>query len=117
MKKEIRFYQTNSGKRPFIDWLEAQKDKVVRAQVNARLARLAVGNYGDTKSIGKGIQEARIHYGAGYRVYFAELDNEIILLLLGGSKNTQEKDIKKAKEYWQKFMEGIELCEKNTLKV
>jgi putative addiction module killer protein len=103
MKKELRVYQTNDGKRPFINWLESFKDRVTHAQITNRINRLALGSYGDCKSVGDGVSELRIHYGAGYRVYFAEQERTIVLLLLGGNKKTQDKDIEKAKHYWAEF--------------
>src|SRR5436190_6781604 len=105
MAKEFRIYRTKDGKEPFIEWLESLKDKTGRANITNRLNRVAHGNYGDCESVGNGIHELRIHYGPGYRVYFSEQHETIILLLLGGSKRTQAKDIKKAKQFWAEFRE------------
>lgn len=105
MKKELRIYRTKTGKEPFVDWIEALKDSIGRAQVTNRLNRVSIGNRGDCKSVGDGVHELRIHYGPGYRVYFAEQQDTIVLLLLGGSKRTQTKDIEKAKQYWADFRE------------
>lgn len=105
MKKELRTYRTKQGKEPFIDWLSSLKDKVGRAFITNRLNRVALGNYGDCKSVGNGVYELRIHYGPGYRVYFSEQRETIILLLVGGSKRTQTKDIEKAKQCWTEFRE------------
>lgn len=99
MKKEIRIYRTKKGLEPFIESLESLKDTTGRATIANRLNRISLGNYGDCRSVGNGVHELRIHYGPGYRVYFAEQENTIVLLLLGGSKRTQNKDIKKAKDY------------------
>lgn len=82
MKKEIRFYRTQEGKEPFTDWFATLKDKKLRAQIKNRLERVAVGNYGDYKLISDGVYELRIHYGAGYRMYFAEEDKMIVLFLV-----------------------------------
>lgn len=103
MQKEIRVYRTLEGKEPFIEWLEALRDAIGRAHITTRLDRVAHGNYGDCKLIGEAVYELRIHNGPGYRVYFAEYENTIVLLLLGGNKSTQERDIKKAKRYWAEF--------------
>ncbi len=100
---EIRYYLAGSGKRPFIDWLESLKDIRARAIIKARLDRIQIGNFGDYKPVGEGVYELRIDYGPGYRVYFGKEGNKVILLLLGGSKKTQERDIAKAKEYWLEY--------------
>lgn len=107
MEKEIRFYRTKNGKEPFVEWFETLKDVRLRAQIKNRLERLAVGNYGDYKSIGDGIHELRIHYGAGYRLYFAEVDKIIVLFLTGGIKKNQVKDVIKVRAYWADFQEYI----------
>jgi len=105
MKKELRTYCTKQGKEPFIDWLKSLKDRVGRANITNRLNRVALGNYGDCEPVGDGVYELKIHYGPGYRVYFSEQKETIILLLLGGSKRTQANDIKKAKQFWAEFRE------------
>ena len=105
MKKELRTYRTKEGKEPFIEWLESLKDISGRAHITNCLNRIVLGNYGDYKSVGEGVLELRIHYGPGYRVYFSEQENTILLLLLGGSKCTQNRDIKKAKGYLAEFRE------------
>ncbi len=74
-------------------------------RINRRLERLAAGNYGDCKPIGEGVFEMRLQFGAGYRVYFGEINNHIVLLLCGGDKSSQAKDIKLAQQYWQEFKE------------
>ncbi len=105
MKKELRSYRTNDGKEPFIDWLKSLKDRTGRANITNRLNRVVHGNYGDCEPVGDGVYELRIHYGPGYRVYFSEQKDTIILLLLGGSKRTQLRDIKKAKQFWAECRE------------
>lgn len=105
MQKELRFFRTNNGKEPFSEWLSSLKDTVTRAHITNRLNRCMLGHYGDCKSIGDGLYELRIHYGAGCRVYFAEYGQTVLLLLLGGNKRSQERDILKAKQYWQEFKE------------
>ena len=105
MKKEIRTYRTSDGKDPFTDWMEALKDITGRAQINNRLNRAAFGNYGDCEPVGDGVLELKIHYGPGYRIYFTEQGDTLLLLLLAGSKRTQIRDIKKAKKYWIDFRE------------
>ena len=74
----------------------------------ARLDRLEVGNYGDYKSLEKGVYELRLQFGAGYRVYFGESGNAIVVLLLGGDKGSQASDIKKAIVYWTEYKEATD---------
>ena len=81
----------------FRKWRAKLKDERVRAAIALRLARLAYGHAGDVEPVGQGISELRIHYGAGYRVYFQRRGPVIIVLLCGGDKSTQAKDIKTAK--------------------
>ena len=77
-------------------WLDDLRDIRVRARVLVRVERLAAGNPGDVKSVGEGVSEMRIDYGPGYRVYFTRRGNEIVILLAGGDKSTQDADIKSA---------------------
>jgi putative addiction module killer protein len=72
-------------------------------RIEARLARLRAGNFGDSETVGEGVMELRIDWGPGYRVYFARLGQVVILLLCGGDKRTQHKDIKRAKEYFDDY--------------
>ena len=80
----------------FVQWLEDLRDIQARARVQARIERLATGNPGDVESVGEGVSELRINYGPGYRVYFKKRGRELIILLAGGDKSTQAKDIKAA---------------------
>lgn len=82
----------------FSKWLESLRDRNARSRVQARIIRLGLGNPGDVKSVGHGVSELRIDYGPGYRVYFIEKGSELVILLAGGNKSTQSKDIKKAIE-------------------
>lgn len=104
--RELRIYETPAGACPFEEWLYALRDSKGRARIQVRLDRLEQGNLGDTKSVGSGIHELRIDMGPGYRVYFAEDGPVIVLLLIGGDKSTQTKDIKTAKVYWREYKEG-----------
>lgn len=78
-------------------WLAGLKDKIGKANIVARIRRLGLGNAGDTAAVGEGVSELRIHVGPGYRVYFKQTDKTIVLLLCGGNKTSQTKDIKRAK--------------------
>jgi|SRR5688572_29225499 putative addiction module killer protein len=105
MKKELRIYRTKEGKEPFVEWIESLGDHIGRGHITNRLNRLVTGNYGDCKSVGDGVRELRIHYGPGYRVYFSEQQETIVLLLVSGTKRMQASDVKKAKKYWTEFRE------------
>jgi putative addiction module killer protein len=80
----------------YSDWFKGLRDRQARARINIRIRRLAMGNPGDVKPVGGGVSELRIDYGPGYRVYFLRRGSELILLLIGGDKRTQERDIKTA---------------------
>jgi putative addiction module killer protein len=101
--KELRIYETADGRRPFDEWLNRLKDKATIARIAARLNRVALGNLGDAKSVGAGVSELRLAFGKGYRVYFAQEGDKIVLLLCGGDKGSQDKDIREAKTYLQDF--------------
>ena len=87
--------------RTFIKWLKKLKDKTGKFLIAERISRLQNDNPGDSVPIGEGLSEMRIHYGPGYRVYFKDTVKEIIILLCGGDKSTQQADIIKAKELAQ----------------
>ena len=82
----------------FAEWLARLRDLRARARIAARIERLGFGLTGDAKSVGSGVSELRIDYGPGYRVYFARRGNELVILLCGGDKGAQDRDIAKAKE-------------------
>lgn len=103
--KEIEKYKKIDGTEPFSEWLE-QLPEDVQVRVYAYVRRVA--NDGAKKNIevikgGNGVKEIRIHHGPGYRVYFGEVKNKVVLLLIGGTKRTQKKDIEKAKVYWRDY--------------
>lgn len=99
-KKILRNYTTLSGKVPFIEWLHCLKDATTRLRIRRRLDRLELGNFGDCKPVGEGILELRLAFGPGYRIYLAEEDDILIILLCAGDKSSQKKDIQTAKKYW-----------------
>jgi putative addiction module killer protein len=82
----------------FLEWFESLKDIRVRAKIQARIDRAVLGNLGDCQPVGEGVSEMRIHFGAGYRVYFTQHGDSLIFLIAGGDKSTQRKDISKAIE-------------------
>ena len=82
----------------FDDWLSKLRDKKAKAKIALRLGRAEQGNFGDCEPVGEGVSEMRIHYGPGYRLYFTRRGEVVYLLLLGGDKSTQQKDIRQAIE-------------------
>jgi putative addiction module killer protein len=98
--RALKIYETDSGKRPFNEWLDDLKDPMTRARVRARLDRVATGNFGDAKSVGDGVFELRFTVGAGIRVYYGLDGDTLVVLLLGGDKSSQDKDIVRAKQFW-----------------
>lgn len=94
---------TREGRAPFSEWLTGLKDREGRARVRVRIDRVRLGNLGDAKSVGGGVKELRVDCGPGYRVYFAEAAGVLVLLLCGGDKSTQARDIDKARTYWADY--------------
>jgi putative addiction module killer protein len=103
MPKELRIYETVDGKRPFDEWLDDMRDRATLARIASRLNRVALGNLGDAKSVGSGVSELRLAFGSGYRIYFAQDGDRIILLLCGGDKGSQDRDIRTAKTYLEHY--------------
>lgn len=86
-------------------WFDSLKDRNARVRIDVRIRRLSLGNPGDVKPVGEGISEIRIDYGPGYRVYYVQKKNQIIILLAGGDKSTQARDIQRAQELARKVEE------------
>ena len=101
MTNTINEYTDANGKSPYAQWLRSLRDPRARAKVIMQVDRMELGLFGDSKPIGEGLSELRIHYGPGYRVYYGKEGQQIYLLLCGGDKSTQSKDIEQAKVYWQ----------------
>ena len=101
--RDIRHYITEEGMVPFQEWFNSLKDVNAQNRTNIRLNRLRLGLFGDTNRIGEGVHELKVDYGPGYRVYFANEGNTIVILLCGGDKKTQKQDIQKAKVYWADY--------------
>ena len=95
--KIIKIAQLSNGKCPFLKWLNSL-DKVTQGRVKSRLTRLYENNFGDHKKIDDEISELRLMFGSGYRIYYTEIDDVILLLINGGDKSTQSKDILTAKK-------------------
>ena len=98
---EIRHYLTPDAKDLYRDWLRQQRDTTAKIAVIRRVARIEQGNFGDHKFCRDGVWELRIDVGAGYRVYYAIAGKQLVLLLCGGDKRSQEADISRACDYWQ----------------
>ena len=82
----------------FARWIDSLRDRQARARILVRIRRLSLGNPGDVRPVGEGISEMRIDYGPGYRVYFARRGEELVVLLAGGDKRTQDRDIQAARD-------------------
>jgi putative addiction module killer protein len=102
--KRVIVYEKDNGKEPFTEWLYGLRDIMGRKRILARVSRLQQGNYGDCEAVGEGVSEMRLFFGSGYRIYFGERNNHIIVLLCGGDKGSQSKDIKQAISYWKEYL-------------
>ena len=89
----------------FKNWIRGLKDRIAQSVITARIRRISGGNFGDSRPVGDGVSELRIDYGPGYRVYFTQRGREIVILLCGGDKSTQDRDIKAAKRISQNIEE------------
>ncbi len=101
---QVTIFQTET----FRDWLNGLRDRKARIRIDDRLKRLASGNAGDTKSVGEGVRELRFHFGAGYRIYYMWRGDVLIILLNGGDKDSQKRDIALAKDLARETDDGIE---------
>ena len=101
--REIVAFRASNGHVPFEAWLDDLDDKRAVARVLARLARVRQGNPGDCKPVGEGVSELRVDYGPGYRVYFGQRGQTLVVLLCGGDKRTQARDVALAKQYWHEY--------------
>jgi len=99
---EVIQYETTKGTCPFADWF-ADLDARAAAKVRTAIARIETGNVGDVKPVGEGVSEQRIDFGPGYRVYFGQEGQLLMILLVGGTKKRQQRDIDRAKTYWQDY--------------
>ena len=99
----IEIYQTEAGRQPFIEWLEGLKAVSTSRLVRARIERIQSGNLGDHRELGGGLFEFRIFHGPGYRIYFGKEGQRLILLLTGGSKGSQSRNIAKARAFLEDY--------------
>ena len=98
-KKEVRFYETREGRCPCIEWRNSLDTKI-QAIVAARISRLEMGNVGCANRPGEGVHELKIDFGPGFRIYFGNTHGTLVIILMGGSKKHQKRDILQAKIYW-----------------
>ena len=104
---EVVIYRDEHGKEPYTKWLGSIKDLRALANIDVRLERVRGGNFGDCKSVGGGVFELRIHYGSGYRIYLGKEGSKIVVLIYGGSKRSQVRDIDKAKGIWKNYKSDL----------
>jgi putative addiction module killer protein len=102
-ERELLEYLTETGCNPFREWLHSLRDAQGRARIRVRLNRVRLGNLGDCKAVGEGVMEFRLDFGPGYRVYFGQAGDTLVILLCGGDKRTQARDVAMAKRYWQSY--------------
>ena len=99
----VEHYCTGAGLDVFGAWFDALRDAQARHRIAMRVDRLALGLFGDAKTLDEGVCELRIDYGPGYRVYYAKSGRSVVLLLCGGDKRTQRADVARAVRYWRDF--------------
>lgn len=107
MEYEIKIYATENGNEPFREWLDSLKDFDTQALIFQRLQRIKLGNFGDCKSIEEGLWEFRIHHKAGIRIYYARVGQRLLLIVGGGDKRSQQRDITKAKKYLEDYKRRV----------
>ena len=100
---ELLRYQRADGSEPFTEWLASLRDKTGAARIRMRLRQIEAGNFGDCEPVGEGVIELRVHVGPGYRAYCSRHGKAVVLLLCGGDKNTQPRDIRRAKDLWTEW--------------
>ena len=101
---DINVYETGNGKEPYTEWVESL-DQTASVRIDARLTRIEKnGNMGDCEPVGDGVFELKLDFGPGYRIYFGYETDKMLILLLGGYKKGQQKNIDKAKEYWREYI-------------
>lgn len=101
--KNVVAFRTQDGRVPFENWLDDVSDKKAVARILARLARVRQGNLGDCRGVGEGVSELRVDYGPGYRIYLGQDGPTLVILLCGGDKKTQARDIRIAKQHWREY--------------
>lgn len=102
---EVRYYETQDGRSPFANWFAAL-DAPARTKVTAVILRIGQGNLSNVKAIAEGVLEYRINFGPGYRVYLGRDGDRLIILLTGGTKKRQQRDIEMATEFWRAYKQA-----------
>ena len=102
-KRQVKHFVTDNGRDLFGEWINGLKDTQGQIAVLKRIDRMGDGNLGDHSYVGQGVWELRVHFGPGYRVYFGEDGSNLIILLCGGDKHSQKKDIRKAQDLWYAY--------------
>lgn len=100
---ELLRYQAEDGREPFTEWLGGLRDKAAQARVRLRLRQVQAGTLGDCEPVGEGVVELRVHVGAGYRVYCGRHGKTLVILLCGGDKGSQSRDIDRARALWAEW--------------
>lgn len=103
--QDVMLYETPDGRMPFQEWFDGMCDDHLSRTVMRRINRLSVGNFGDHRSLGEGLFELRIHDGPGLWIYYGRVGNRVVIMLSGGDKSRQLKDIHRAHMYWREYKE------------
>lgn len=112
----VKYYITDGGRNPVREWQDDLGDKTTKARIEAKIARLRIGNLSGSKPVGDGVHELVIDFGPGYRIYFAPEGDELIILLCAGTKKRQQGDIDQAKELWATYKKRIVTKDKEKVK-
>ena len=107
MRKRSIIYKSAKGSEPYVKYVDSLKDREGAAKIRARVTQAELGNLGDWGSVGQGVIELRIHFGPGYRAYIGLQGKELIVLLCAGDKGSQDKDTRKAMDYWSDYRRTI----------
>lgn len=100
---EIGRYRREDGVEPYTEWFRKLRDTAAKVSIASRLRRIEAGNFGDCKPVGEGVSELRIHIGPGYRIYYGQHGSMMVILLCGGEKGSQARDVVKAKTLWAEW--------------
>ena len=103
IEREIKKLELQNGLVPFDEWFDSLRDRKWQVAVDSRLARVRAGNFGDSRSVGGGVFELRIDVGPGLRVYYGLRGRQVVVLVGGGDKSSQTRDIRRAQQLWKQF--------------
>ncbi len=102
---KIEHYVNKAGVDVFLDWFNRLRDKQAKTSIERRIYRLELGQFGQVKALREGVWELKVDIGAGYRIYYAQVENTLVLLLCGGDKKSQDTDIDRAISYWKDYQQ------------